>query len=430
MATFRIPCLVARTNKAGLTSWYWQPSATLAKAGWKPLALGKDERAAIEAARARNAQVEDWKLGGIKPGEIRQRARTGTVNALVARYRREVLEGKHPSTGKPLLKPGTKGIYETSLKRIEEWGGKHPLAYITPARVRALRDKTACPREQGGLGHAAAFNLLKTGRQLFAFAENVDMIAKGSNPFGRFQLGAPPARSHVWEADDEAAFKAAAYHLGYPSLALALELAIYTAQREADLIAFTEAQLQPLEIHDEGVRSRFALPGKPVMGWVNVQEKGSSAEASVVIEIPLEPTLREKVERAIATNRAKDRAATPARLLTYVLVDDKTGLPWKKRWFIRVWRKILEQAADATGREHMRELVWHDLRRTRVVRLRRRGMHPAMIATITGHSPQSINMMLRVYGPVDPTITAAALADSLDPVQPAAAPAEAKDQRA
>jgi hypothetical protein len=50
----------------------------------------------------------------------------------------------------------------------------------------------------------------------------------------------------------------------------------------------------------------------------------------------------------------------------------------------------------------------------RVVRLRRRGMDPAMIATITGHSPQSIHMMLKVYGPVDPTITAAALADSFE----------------
>jgi len=366
--------------------------------------------------------------GGIQPGEIRQRVRSGTLHALIERYRKEVLEGRHPSTGKPLLAPGTKGIYETSLKRLEEWAGKFQLAYITPARVRTLRDATAKPRDKGGLGHAAAFNLLKTGRQVFAFAENIDMIAKGSNPFGKFQLGAPPARRHVWEADDEAAFKAAAIELGYPSMALAVELAIYTAQREGDLIAFTEGQLQPLEIHDSAVRSRFAAEGKPVMGWVNVQAKTSSEEQDVQLEIPFEPVLLAKIERAIATNRARDRAAEPKRLLTHVLVDDKTGLPWKRRWFIRVWRKVLEKAADATGRENMRQLVWHDLRRTRVVRLRRRGMHPAMIATITGHSPQSINMMLKVYGPVDPTITAAALADSLDPV-PAPADPE-KEQRA
>ena len=416
MATFRIPCLVGKRNKAGVTSWYWQPSATLAKAGWQAIALGKDEQTAINAARQRNALVADWKLGGINPGEIRQRARAGTLNALIARYRREVLEGKHPSTGRPLLKPGTKGIYETGLKRLETWGGKHPLAYNTPARVRALRDTVAKPPAQGGLGHSAAFNLLKTGRQVFAFAENIDMIAKGSNPFGKFQFGAPAARRQIWEADDEAAFKAAAIDLGYPSLALALELAIYTAQREGDLIAFTEAQLQSIEIHEATVRNRFAEAGKPVMGWVNVQEKTSDDQVDVQLEIPIEPALLAKVERAIATNRARDRAANPRRLLTHVLVDDVTGKPWKRRWFINRWSMILAHAADKTGREHMRGLVWHDLRRTRVVRLRRRGMHPAMIAAITGHSPQSINMMLRVYGPVDPTMTAAALADSLEPV--------------
>lgn len=428
MATFRIPCLVGKKNVNGITRWYWQPSATLAKAGWKTLSLGKDERAAIDAARVRNQQVEDWKLGGIKPGQIRHRAAAGTLNALIARYRREVVEGNHPATGRPNLKPGTKGIYETSLKRLEDWAGKYPLAYITPARVRALRDASAKPREQGGLGHSAAFNLLKTGRQVFAFAENIDLIPKGSNPFGKFQFGAPPARKAVWEADDEAAFKAAAIDLGYPSMALALELAIYTAQREGDLIGFTEGQLQSIEIAEATVRNRFALPGQPVLGWINVQGKTSDQEVDVQLEIPFEPQLLAKVQKAIATNRARDRAATPRRLLTYVLVDDKTGKPWTKRWFIRVWRKILDHAAETTGRTHMANLVWHDLRRTRVVRLRRRGMHPAMIAAITGHSPQSINMMLRVYGPIDPTITAAALADSLDPIE---APVEAeKEQRA
>ena len=152
------------------------------------------------------------------------------------------------------------------------------------------------------------------------------------------------------------------------------------------------------------------------------QEKTSDeAEGAMTfMQIPLEPALREKVEAAIRTNRARDRAATPKRLLTYVLVDDRTGLPWKKRAFIKAWRDVIEHAIEATGREAMRELVWHDLRRTRVVRLRRRGMVPAMIASITGHSLQSINMMLKVYGPVDPTITAAALASTLpEPQAPA-----------
>lgn len=427
MAHIRIPCLVGKRNKAGITSWYWQPSATLAKAGWKPLTLGKDEGKAIDTARARNAEVELWKAGGQRPAEIRKRIQAGTVSALIGRYRREVIEGVDPATGKRRLKPKTVEAYENGLARIEAWAGKHPIAFVTPARVRALRNAIVLPKDQGGIGHAPAFNLLKTLRQLFAFAESVDLIPKGSNPATNFDLGAPPPRRTIWHADDEAAFIAAAYDLNMPSLALAIELALYTAQREGDLIAFTEAQLQELTIHNELVREAFAGEDGKVMGWCLSQTKTSDAYAEVQMEIPLEPALRAKVEAAIRANRARDRAATPKRLLTYVLIDDRTGLPWKKRGFISAWRDVLEHAAEATGRPHMRELVWHDLRRTRVVRLRRTGMDPAMIATITGHSPQSINMMLKVYGPVDPTMTAAAIASTLP--KPAAEIA-AKEQSA
>lgn len=431
MAQIKIAGLVPKTNKGGITSWYWQPSATLAKAGWKPLTLGKDRGAAMTAAEKRNEEVAEWKIGGGAVGVIKAKPQTGTVNSLVQRYRTEVLQGKHPATGKPRLKPSTAAIYEIALKRIEAWAGKHPIAYVTPARVRALRDANAKPIDQGGMGHSATFNLLKTVRQLFAFAERVDLIPPKSNPATAFELGAPPSRSHIWEAEDEAAFIAAAYDLNRPGLALAIELAIYSGQREGDLIAFSAAQLQELIIHDEVVRRRFAGENENVVGWVFNQAKTSDDDGNTTMEIPLEPTIRKKVEAAIRHNRANDRAAKPPRLLTHVLVDEKTGKPWARRGFITAWREVIEHAAKNTNRPQMSELVWHDLRRTRVVRLRRRGMHPAMIASITGHSLQSINMMLKVYGPVDPTVTAAAIAGTLpDLTEAKAAPAPQQEQSA
>ena len=72
----------------------------------------------------------------------------------------------------------------------------------------------------------------------------------------------------------------------------------------------------------------------------------------------------------------------------------------------------------------MAQLVWHDLRRTRVVRLRRRGMAKEMIAALTGHSPRAIEEMLRVYGPIDPTMTASAVVASL-PARATRAPNQA-----
>lgn len=413
MAQIRIPCLVARTNKAKVTSWYWQPSRTLRAAGWEPVALGKDRSAAMRAAETRNEQVEQWKLGAFRPEHVDLRAQTGTLGALIARYRREVMDGKKPD-GSPKLRPKTRETYRTSLARLEAWGGEHLLASITPARVTVLRDATAKPVDDGGLGQSAAFNLLAMLRQVMAFAEKCDLIPKGSNPATGFDLTKPPPRSAVWAHDDEAAFIAAAYELGFPGMALAIELALYTAQREGDLLAFTEAQLVELDLFDRALRERFAGDDGRVLGWSFSQIKTSTAYSARQMEIPLERPLAVKVTAAIRDNRARDRAATPPRLVTHVLVDDRTGLPWKKRAFIECWTKIKRHAAQRTGRPQMEGLVWHDLRRTRVVRLRRMGMPREMIASVTGHDPKSIEEMLKVYGPIDPTITAAALASTLD----------------
>ena len=414
MANIRIPRLVPKRNVHGhITSWHWQPSKTLRAAGWDPLPLGADEGAAIALAREHNAKVDQWKAGGPKPERIAARIAQGTVASLITRYRREHVNGTTHGTTRPILRDKTREAYETALKRIELWAGPHPLAYVTPARVRALRDATAKPPQQGGLGHSAAYALLKTLRQLFAFAESTDQIARGANPATSFGLGAPPPRAAVWELDDDAAFDAAARDLGLPGMALARELALYTAQREGDLLGFTEGQLNELAILDPVVRRAFAPDGTAVWGWQFDQAKTSTEYSRRMMAIPLDQALLVKVQAALRHNRAQDRAATPPRLLTHVLVDPRSGLPWKKRDFNKAYRKVLAHAAKAAQRPGMDALTWHDLRRTRVVRLRRRGYDKTMIGAITGLDPKTIDAMLKIYGPIDPNITAAALAASL-----------------
>ncbi len=414
MATMELPeFMVPKTNKGGITSWYWQPSKTVREAGFTGEPLGKDFARAYARAEALTGEVEIWRSGGPLPRPVRPRANPGTVAALIARYRREHLGGTKPD-GSPLLRAKTRESYAAPLARIELWAGQHPLAYVTPARVRALRDATARPLDQGGIGHSAAYALLKTLRQLFAFAEAVDLIPRGSNPATSFGLSAPPPRAQIWELDDDAAFDAAARDLGLPGMALARRVALYSAQREGDLLAFSEGQLTELAILDPVVRRAFAPDDQPVMGWQLDQTKTSTDYSRRMLSIPFDQALLQQVQAALRTNRARDRAATPPRLLTYLLVDDRTGLPWKKRDFIKAFRKVLSHAATATGRAHMGDLTWHDLRRTRVVRLRRRNFDKTMIGAITGLDPKTIDAMLKIYGPIDPTITAAALAADLE----------------
>lgn len=406
MAKLNIPCLIPKTNKRnGVTLWFWQPSATLKRAGWKSKPLGSDTDAAIDAARAINKAVDQWRNGGPSPRSIERRKARGTIDALIARYRAEYLLAKDPATGQPMLSAKTRENYETPLKRLSMWAGDQQLAYVTPGRVRTLRETLVGPREKGGIGHASAHNTLKMGRQLFAFAISVDLVPKGQNPFTDFKLGAPPPRRTIWKVAHEKAFDDAAMRLGLPSLALARRLALYTAQREGDLLRFTENDYAAIELFDPLFVRHFGDDQGIVRGWVLDQHK-----TGMPMEIPFDASIRADVERTLRTNRARDRAANPPRLTSYVIVDDRSGRPWAKRDFIKGWNAVLANAADATGMDEMRGLVWHDLRRTRVVRLRRMGMSEAQIATVTGTSPQTIMAMLKAYGPIDATMTAHALA--------------------
>lgn len=426
MAKISIPFLVPKKTAGGRISWYWQPSAALKRAGWKPLALGQDESAAFDAARARNKEVEIWQNGGARPRDVAKRQARGTLDALIARYRTEYLLADDPATGRPRLSAKTRENYETPLTRLSLWAGDQPLAYVTPGRVRILKNTLVGPPEKGGIGHASAHNTLKMLRQLFAFAISVDLVPKGQNPATDFDLGAPPPRRTVWKHAHEKAFDDAAMRLGLPGLALARELALYTAQREGDLIRFTENDYCPIEIFDPLLVRHFGDSMGVVKGWVNDQHKTGLTQ----LEMPFDAALRAKVEAALRTNRARDRAATPPRLTSFVIVDDRTGLPWKKRDFIKAWNAVLANAAEATSMDEMRDLVWHDLRRTRVVRLRRMGMSEAQIATVTGTSPQTIMAMIKAYGPIDATMTAHALAAaSLHEAARDRAIEEAKEQK-
>lgn len=406
MAKIRIPGLVTKTGAGGVKLHYWQPSATLKKAGFTPLQFGTDEAAAIDGCRQRNAEVEAWKLGiAVKPN-IAARTQRGTLDALIARYRTEYMDAIDPATGRPRLSAKTRENYQTPLTRLSLWAGDQPLAYVTPHRVKILRNTLVGPEEKGGIGHASAHNTLKMLRQLFAFAISIDLVPKGQNPATDFDLGAPPPRRTIWKHAHEKAFDDAAFRRGLPSLALARELALYSAQREGDLIRFTENHYAVIELFDPLLVRHFGDDQGVVKGWVNDQHKTGLNQ----LEMPFDRAMRAKVETALRSNRARDRAATPPRLVTHVIIDDRTGLPWKKRDFIKAWNAVLDDAADATGMEEMRDLVWHDLRRTRVVRLRRMGMSEAQIATVTGTSPQTIMQMLKAYGPIDATMTAQALA--------------------
>jgi hypothetical protein len=396
MASFRIPFLVARKNKDGSTNYYWQPSATLAAAKWQPQPLGKDEAAAIDAARAINKQVDQWKAGQAQPN-IRARAADGTLARAIADYRRAVLEGTKPD-GSPRIAPTTAKTYGSALNRLEAWGGKHPLAYITRQRVRALRDGMI----KSGLGEHAAHTTLKLGRQLFSWLIDEGRWEQGKNPFESFGMAAPDPRETIWSPAARELIIATADAEGFPSIALAVMLGYAIGQREGDILKITapkwvaipEHKMQP---EDYAVLSAAAPDGIP--RGMRVRQGKTQAW----VEVPVTGEVRRRVEANIARAKSAGR---------FDLIMDDTrgnaayhGESGTTR-FQRDFAKIRDTAASTAAQqgddalaEEIRTLQFRDLRRTCVVYLGELGLEDHLIAAITGHDIDETRRILRTYMP-------------------------------
>lgn len=163
------------------------------------------------------------------------------------------------------------------------------------------------------------------------------------------QLYSSDRSDAIWEDEDILAFLA---HAG-PELALALRLALDTAQRQGDLIRLSWTQFT-----GNSIELRQRKGDKPVM-------------------VPCTELLRAEL------NRAERRAVT--------ILTGQRGRPWTTDGFRTEWRKV-SIASGVQGR-----LRFHDLRGTAVTRLAEAGCTVPEIATISGHSVDEVARILETY---------------------------------
>lgn len=420
-----IPGLVQRNIASGL-AYYWYSSPRQRKANWKSLALGQDLAAAIGAAKKRNAEIEAWEAGGARPRAVKAFTAAQTFAALLDRYETEKLVG---------LADNTQRTAQTDLDKLRTWAGKHPVAFITRSRVRALKlaicpDADRVPNlvrdgQRNIPGHNQAFKLLSKGREVFSWAiDHPDGRLALHNPFERFELAKPPPRDQIWEADAIAAFSAAASSLGWPSIDFALRLACNYGQREADLLSldptrWREISLQQLRMDREAYAALAGTHGPDkgkVMGLYTRQSKTRRW-----VGVPIAGTMRDEVEAAVAAARARASAAVaegqPIQLVVARLIArdrtgkkwrgaDMTGKPWSQRDFIEKVGEIRTHAANAARKagngdlaDRIDDLVFHDTRRTCVVTLGELGMEDSAISARTGQKLETIKKILETYMP-------------------------------
>jgi hypothetical protein len=433
MAQIRIPFLRAKTNKSGLTRWYWEPSATLKKKGWTAVALGEGGSpecpppAIVDAARAQNRKVDE--ASGASVRQVRRIARPLTFGELVDAHR----NAGFPSVRRPgaFLEPASQRQFRSRTRILRAWAedGRTPCVAITSQRVAKLRDALLKPaasgRWQGQVRARAAQETLNVGRALWKWGEREGLLPRGSNPFADHGAGAPAPRDQIWWPPAREAIIAQAEKEGEPNLALAIDLAFQIGQREADLLRTILSQYAEIPAYKMDPDVHAALRAVPVPplgdreGYTPGDVRGiriRQAKGRRWVEVPVVGQTRARVEAAIADARKRGLAT--------ILFDARAGTTWTapnpdagQRRFIRRFAELRDAAiaaARAAGDDalaaELEDLQYRDFRRTAVVHQGELGLADQLVAAITGHSLDATKKILETYMPRTTGMAARAIA--------------------
>ena len=396
MAKISIPCFRIKKTAGGIR-YYWEPSATLKKAGWKALKLGQDEDAAIKAARARNAEIAAWRAGTASPRDVKRIEKRHTVDAVIAAF----TEARWPK-----LKENTRAQYASKLRVISRWAGSERMDLITRQNILAFRDALYAPRD-GKVHENTAHGTLRVLRTFWDWAYRNEHIT--ANPaMGDMDISTPAPRQQFASALARNALVDAAIALGRPNMATAMVLAWTIGQREEDLLKLLQSRydvIESYEADDPAVYARLAArePDGRVMGIRLRQGKTDRW-----VGVPVVGEARQQLEAAIAASRALS--------LTTILHDEERERCWtckdfderrtRATQFQRAFGAIRDRAMQDTLRAgdselavEIADLQFRDFRRTCVVTMGQRGIPDHLISAITGHRLDTVKKILETYLP-------------------------------
>ncbi len=259
------------------------------------------------------------------------------------------------------LRSSTKRGYIPLIRRIESEFASFPLAAMSDRRTRgvfmAWRDKIA---ELSGLRQADyAWTVLA---RVLSWGVNRGVIADNPCKAGG-RLYASGARvDKLWTPEDEAAF----YARAPAHLHLALTLALWTGQRQGDLLRL------PWSAYDGNT--------------IRLKQSKTDRRVTIPVGAPLKAALD-----------ATDKCST-------IILTTEAGKPWTSDGFRASWRKACH-AAGISG------VTFNDTRGTAATRLAVAGATEAEIATITGHSLAGVRAVLDThYLSRDPALAVSAIA--------------------
>ncbi|MCO5079367.1 MAG: tyrosine-type recombinase/integrase [Chelatococcus sp.] len=270
----------------------------------------------------------------------RRRPTEGTLFKLVDEYRK--------SSEFTTLAQKTQRDYERYLRLIEDEFGTMPVSVVEHPKSRgefkAWRDSFAAKPRKADYAWTTLARVLSVAKDNGRIAVNV--CERGG------RLYESERAEKIWSAEDITAFCAAASE----ELQFALLLALWTGQRQGDLLALTWSAYdgKTIRLRQGKTRKRVTIPvGEPLRVSLDAIDRGKRAS-------------------------------------THILVNSRHGHPWTESGFRSSWNKAHESAG-------LGDLHFHDLRGTAVTRLALSGCTVPEIASITGHSLKDVEAILDAH---------------------------------
>lgn len=248
----------------------------------------------------------------------------------------------------------TRQAYSRYLDLIRDEFGDMP--------IDALQDKSARGefkkwRDTMASTPRAADYAWTTLARVLSFAKDRGMIAVNVAERGG-RLYEADRTEKIWTEADVSAMLS----LHRPEISAALLMALWTGQRQGDLLraAWTNYDGAKLRVRQGKTGARVVIP--------------LSAGVRVMLD---------KMRANLLAGSVGDKAAV-------TILTNSYGKPWTSDGFRASWRKACALAG-------IKGLTFHDLRGTAVTRLALSGCNTAQIASITGHSMKDVESILDAH---------------------------------
>lgn len=266
-----------------------------------------------------------------------------------------VIDAFQKSSDFTSLAAKTRADYKKHIKHIEGEFGDFPLKAMDDRRTRgeflAWRDRI------GTTSRRQADYRFSVLARIIAWAFNRGLVQ--ANPCERpGRLYRSSRSERIWSDEDEAAFLAKAPQ----HLCLALILALWTGQRQGDLLKLTWNAYNGTQIR--------------------LKQGKTGARVVIPVGKPLKAALEKAKSKLAEIEEGKPRPLT--------ILATEGGTAWTESGFRASWRKACAKAG-VVG------VTFHDLRGTAVTRLALAGCSEAEIATITGHSLRDVAAILDAH---------------------------------